>query len=103
MTRSGVLPEQIYLDYSQERLAAYGVQPSLLGDAIAARNITAPGGMLEIDGKNVAIDPSGELTNEQEIGDIVIDARAPPARRSTCATSSTSAATTRARRASSTT
>src|SRR5207245_1420627 len=28
VTRSGVLPEQIYLEFSQERLAAYGVQPS---------------------------------------------------------------------------
>jgi multidrug efflux pump subunit AcrB len=72
VTRTGVLPEQIHLEYSQEKLASYGLQSSLLGQAIGARNITAPGGMLEIDGKNVAIDPSGELENEHQIGDVVV-------------------------------
>jgi multidrug efflux pump subunit AcrB len=71
VTRSGVLPEQIYLDYSQERLAAYGVEPAKLGTLIASRNITAPGGVLEIAGKNVTIDPSGELTSERQIGGIL--------------------------------
>jgi len=72
VTRTGVLPEQIHLEYSQERLASYGLQASLLGAAIGARNITAPGGILEVAGKNVSIDPSGELANEQQIGDVVI-------------------------------
>jgi multidrug efflux pump subunit AcrB len=72
VTRTGVLPEQIHLEYSQERLASYGLQASLLGSAIAARNITAPGGVLEVAGKNVSIDPSGELAGEQQIGDIVV-------------------------------
>ncbi|HEY0193261.1 MAG TPA: efflux RND transporter permease subunit, partial [Kofleriaceae bacterium] len=72
VTRTGVLPEQVHLEYSQERLASYGLQPSLLGQAIAARNITAPGGVLEVAGKNVAIDPSGELTGERQLGDIVV-------------------------------
>ena len=39
--RKGVLAEQIYLDYSQERLAAYGLQPSNLKDILGARNIHA--------------------------------------------------------------
>jgi multidrug efflux pump subunit AcrB len=72
VTRTGVLPEQIHLEYSQERLASYGLQASLLGAAIGARNITAPGGILEVAGKNVSIDPSGELAGEQQIGDVVI-------------------------------
>jgi multidrug efflux pump subunit AcrB len=72
VTRSGVLPEQIYLDYSQERLAAYGVQPNALGDLLSARNITVPGGNLEVEGKSVTIDPSGELGSEKEIGDILV-------------------------------
>lgn len=42
--RKGVLAEQIYLDYSQERLAAYGLQPSNLKNILGARNITLPGG-----------------------------------------------------------
>jgi multidrug efflux pump subunit AcrB len=72
VTRSGVVPEQVYLEYSQERLAAYGLQQSALGDLLQSRNITVPGGILEIQGKNVSIDPSGEFRSEAEIGDILV-------------------------------
>jgi multidrug efflux pump subunit AcrB len=71
VSRAGVLAEQIYLDYSQERLASYGVDSTRLANLIGARNITAPGGLLEIGAKNVTIDPSGELTSEKQIGGIV--------------------------------
>lgn len=71
VTRSGVLPEKIYLEYSQERLASYGVNQSGLANIISARNITAPGGILEIGGKSITIDPSGELTSETQLGDIL--------------------------------
>ena len=70
--RSGVLNEKVYLDYSQERLASYGVQTSRLSQILAARNITTPGGVLEVGGKNLSIDPSGEFKSEKEIGDVLI-------------------------------
>lgn len=76
VSRSGVLPEEVDLEYSQSRLAAYGVDPAKLAAALGARNITAPGGVLEIGGKNVAIDPSGEFTSESQIGDVAITASA---------------------------
>jgi multidrug efflux pump subunit AcrB len=72
--RKGVLPEQVYLDYSQDRLAAYGLQPSNLKDILGARNITLPGGQLEVGPKSIQIDPSGKFTNPQQIGDVVISA-----------------------------
>ena len=70
--RSGVLPEQVYLDYSQERLANYGVQPANLSNLLSARNISLPGGALEVDSKNVVLDPSGQFENARAIGDVVI-------------------------------
>jgi multidrug efflux pump subunit AcrB len=72
VTRSGVLEERIYLDYSQGRLAALGLNPSLLLDAIAARNAQAPGGMLDAYGRTVAIDTTGEYRSEQDIGDTLL-------------------------------
>ena len=69
--RSGVLEQRIYLDYSQQRLAAYGLHPSALPMLFAARNTQFPGGVLEVGSKNIVIDPSGELTSEREIGDIL--------------------------------
>ena len=70
--RKGVLPEQIYLNYSQERLAAYGLQPSNLKNILGARNITLPGGQLEVGTKTIQIDPSGKFANAREIGDVII-------------------------------
>ena len=70
--RKGVLPEQIFLDYSQERLAEYGVKPSNLKEILGARNITQPGGTLEVGPKSVLINPSGKFENMQSIGDVII-------------------------------
>jgi multidrug efflux pump subunit AcrB len=70
--RSGVLPEQIYLDYSQERLASYGMQPSNLKGILNARNITLPGGALEAGSKNIIVDPSGEFTKASDIGNVIV-------------------------------
>ena len=67
--RKGVLPEQIYLDYSQERLAQYGMKPSNLKDILEARNSTIPGGALEVGPKSIQIDPSGKFENAQQIGE----------------------------------
>lgn len=70
--RTGLLEERIFLDYSQERLASYGITPSLLPDILGARNITVPGGVVEVGDKNLTIDPSGEFASEREIGDTLI-------------------------------
>jgi multidrug efflux pump subunit AcrB len=72
--RKGVLPEQIYLDYSQQRLAAYGYTPSNLKDILGARNITLPGGQLEVGPQSIQIDPSGKFTSPPQIGDVIIGA-----------------------------
>lgn len=69
--RAGLLRQQIYLDYSQERLAAYGLPAAALPQLLQARNTDFPGGILEVGRKNVTIDPSGEFTSEQEIGEVL--------------------------------
>lgn len=70
--RAGVLPEAVYLNYSQERLASYGLQASRLSDVLSARNISRPGGILEVGGKNIVIDPSGKFKNAEEIGNVIV-------------------------------
>ena len=72
VSRAGILPEEIFLLYSQERLASYGVSPSSLPNLLGARNITVPGGVLDVQGKNLSIDASGEFKSEREIGDVLI-------------------------------
>jgi len=69
---SGVLPQRIFLEYSQERLASYGIQPSKIKQVLAARNIAYSGGMLEIAGQGLFIEPSGEFKKAEDIGDVII-------------------------------
>jgi len=70
--RSGVLQEQIYLDYSQERLAQYGYDPSKLKDVLGAQNITLPAGSIEVGSKDINVNPSGLFPDAQAIGNVII-------------------------------
>jgi multidrug efflux pump subunit AcrB len=72
VSRAGILSEKIFLLYSQERIASYGLRPGDLPDILGARNITPAGGQLEAVGRNLTIDPSGEFKSEKEIGDVAI-------------------------------
>lgn len=72
--RSGVLQEQIYLLYSQQRLAQYGYTPSNLRDILAAQNITLPGGTVEAGSNSVLINPSGLFPDAQAIGNVIVGA-----------------------------
>jgi multidrug efflux pump subunit AcrB len=70
VTRSGLLGERVFLDYSQERLASYGVTPTGLTNALAARNITVPGGLVEAGARNVSVIPGGEFHDESDLEDV---------------------------------
>jgi len=70
--RSGILPQKVYLLYSQERLAAYGIKAGSLANILRARNLTSGAGEFDAGGKNVLIAPSGEFHSEREIGDVAV-------------------------------
>jgi multidrug efflux pump subunit AcrB len=72
VTRWGVRPETLFLDYSQERLASYGIQPWRIRDALAGRNITPNGGVADFGGRNVALEPTGEFSSEKELGGTLV-------------------------------
>jgi multidrug efflux pump subunit AcrB len=72
--RRGVLSQTIYLEYSQDRLAAYGLRPADLSKALAARNIIAPGGVIETGERKVILTPSGQFDTPRSIGDVAVSA-----------------------------
>ncbi|GAB6124776.1 efflux RND transporter permease subunit [Humidesulfovibrio idahonensis] len=72
VTRWGVREEAIYLDYSQERLAAYGFGPWRIKEALSARNVRQSGGVVESGGKSMLVDPSGELSGEADLGGVAV-------------------------------
>ena len=69
---SGDLPQWINLEYSQSKLAAYGITPANISQVLSARNIVSPGGSLETNGRNLIVLPSGEFKSEKDIGDTII-------------------------------
>ncbi|MBF0551471.1 MAG: efflux RND transporter permease subunit [Deltaproteobacteria bacterium] len=72
VSRAGVQREAVYLEYSQERIASYGLPPAKLKEILQARNISMPGGQLEIEGVNVNVEPSGGFKSEREIGGVMV-------------------------------
>jgi multidrug efflux pump subunit AcrB len=72
--RRGVLPQTVYLEYSEARLAAYGLQPAALGNVLSARNIIAPGGAFETGQQQIILNPSGQFENIDAIGNVVVSA-----------------------------
>ena len=72
--RVGVLPEEIYLEYSDDRLAAYKLQPTKIKDILNARNVTAPGGIVQTQSRNVLVDATAEFKSNKEIGNVLVGA-----------------------------
>src|SRR5580700_4478071 len=70
--RRGLLPQVVYLEYSQDRLAEYGLQPAALGQVLRARNIIAPAGEFETDQRQIIVNPSGQFESRDAIGDVVV-------------------------------
>ncbi len=72
--RVGVLPEQFYLEYSDARMAAFKLQPTKIKDVLSARNVTAPGGIVETQSRNVLVDATAEFKSTKDIGNVLVGA-----------------------------
>ena len=70
--RRGLLPQVVYLEYSQDRLAEYGLQPAALAQVLRARNIIAPGGEFETGQRQIIINPSGQFESRDAIGEVAV-------------------------------
>lgn len=74
VTRSGVLPERIFVDYAQQRLAEAKLEPSRLAAALAARNLTLPGGVLDSGDRHVVVDPNVRDQSFRDMDDLIVGA-----------------------------
>jgi multidrug efflux pump subunit AcrB len=70
--RRALLPQAVYLQYSQFRLAEYGLQPADLSKLLSARNIITTGGNFETGNRQIIINPSGQFANRNVIGDVAV-------------------------------
>ncbi|MCF8466269.1 MAG: efflux RND transporter permease subunit [Sneathiella sp.] len=65
---SGVVDERVFLEYSQDLLASYGLTPNDVSGAIAARNSDISGGEFYAGGSNILVEPVGKYTSPGQIG-----------------------------------
>ncbi len=68
----GVQPERVFLDVSNARLASLGIQPNVIVDTLRAQNLILPGGMIDAEGRNIIIEPSGTFRDVEEIEEVLI-------------------------------
>ncbi len=70
--RSRVLNQQIYLQYSEQKLASYGLRPADLGKILSSRNIVTTSGTVEVNGANIVLNPSGQFNDVRSIGSVMV-------------------------------
>ena len=66
----GAQDEVIYIDFSAERLAGLGFDPSTLLAALRAQNIVSPAGVLSTSKESIALRVSGGFGSEQDIANV---------------------------------
>jgi multidrug efflux pump subunit AcrB len=66
----GAQDEVIFIDFSNEKLASLGLDPSQLVAALQAQNIVSPSGLLRTGDEAISLQVSGAFTSEQDILDV---------------------------------
>ncbi len=70
--QSGLIKEQVFLVYSQERLVELGIPVDSITEALNSTNIVASGGTLSVGSNNVPVFPSGNFKSTEDIGRVVV-------------------------------
>ena len=71
VTRVGVIEEQIEARYSQNRLAAFGIIPAAIRGVLQSRNTTVPAGTVNAEGRELALEQTGEFQTLADIDKVV--------------------------------
>ncbi len=83
VARSGVLPEQVELAYSQERWGGSQLRADQLRAALSARSVPSPAGGVDAGSRAVNVVPDADFQSVGQIGSVLLPSStpgAPPAR-----------------------
>ena len=72
VTFYGVQDEIVYLEISRAKLAQLGISPSQINATIGGQNKVASSGNIVVGDRYIRIDPTGDFTSVDEIGDLLI-------------------------------
>ena len=68
----GVQEDRIFVELSSKRLAALGMDPQAIGQALAAQNAIVPPGTVETSQNSVALRVTGQLDSVQAVSDLLL-------------------------------
>ncbi|MCG8550221.1 MAG: efflux RND transporter permease subunit [Desulfobacterales bacterium] len=68
----GIQEERIFIETSNTKLAQLGISPNELITAIQNQNIIRPGGIIDADGRNFTIQPTGNFDSVEDIRQALI-------------------------------
>lgn len=68
----GVQPEAIYVEMRRDKMAALGISPQAIYDALGSKNIACEAGRLLVGTEYIAIHPTGEFKSEKDFGDLLV-------------------------------
>jgi multidrug efflux pump subunit AcrB len=72
VTLFGEQPEVVYLEISRAKMAQLGLSPNSMLAALEGQSLVAKAGKINIDDFFVRIQPSGELTSVESIGELLL-------------------------------
>ncbi|MFN3767057.1 MAG: efflux RND transporter permease subunit [Ectopseudomonas guguanensis] len=70
----GKQAERIYVEFSQQRLAALGITPLAIAESLKAQNTLLPAGQIDTENDRVMVRVSGQFVGEEDIRNLPISA-----------------------------
>jgi multidrug efflux pump len=68
----GVQNQRVYLELSNAKLAEFGISPGVVVKTLQQQNIILPGGLIDVKGQDIVVEPSGDFNSVSEIEDVII-------------------------------
>ena len=68
----GVIPQQIHVDISHAKMAAFGITPARLADILSRQNIVSDAGSITVGSESIRLHPTGEFQNLDDLGNLLI-------------------------------
>ncbi|WP_426785033.1 efflux RND transporter permease subunit [Rahnella variigena] len=68
----GVLPEQVYIEISRAKMAAYGVTLPRLADVLNRQNLVSDAGSMTVGSESIRLHPTGGFQNIDELNNVLI-------------------------------
>lgn len=69
---SGAQQEQVFIEISMKRLSSLGLAPTTIYNLLSTQNVVSSAGAVKIGGEYIQIHPTGEFTNVDQLGDLII-------------------------------